>query len=192
VDGCLGAGKVADALEGSPNSWPDEAGFVGDDHGLDSVPDAKLGENSSDVAFHCAFTEIYLLSDLSVRQPPRDQAEYLALAGSEVVKPGLIREICGFGGWQEAFDQPAPAAQIRGLAVRWNSSVAISPRAPARTGRFSRAAPGRDQDLFARQLPLPAPCRLHRYRTDGGVCSHARDGGDRRRRMGFPSGARSS
>ena len=58
----------------SVHSRPDEAAFVGDDDGLDSVSDAKLGQNSSDVAFHCAFTEVHPLSDLGVRQPSRDES----------------------------------------------------------------------------------------------------------------------
>ena len=42
--------------------------------------------------------------------------------------------------------------------------------------RADGTAAGRDQDLPARQLPLPARCRLQEYRTGAAVSPHASDG----------------
>src|SRR5258705_572489 len=61
----------------------DQAGLVGEDHGLYPVPEVQLGEQVTHVGLHGGFTHPQFLGDLGVRLAPGDLYQYLALTVGE-------------------------------------------------------------------------------------------------------------
>ena len=57
----------------------DEAGFVGEDDGLDPVAGLEFHEDASDMGLHGRFGQTELIADLGVAQPGGDEGENLAL-----------------------------------------------------------------------------------------------------------------
>src|SRR5712692_10584644 len=71
----------------------DKPSLVGEDHRLDPVAQAELGQYPADVRLDRALDEVQARRDLRIGQPARDQREYFALASGqhvEHIKSGLV------------------------------------------------------------------------------------------------------
>src|SRR6266540_4505954 len=84
----------------------DEAGFVGEDDGLDAVSEVELAEDAGDVGFDGCFADEQGCGDLVVGLAFGDQLEHLELAVGQLVELGG-GGLPGWGAAGELFDQAA-------------------------------------------------------------------------------------
>jgi hypothetical protein len=82
-----------------------EAGFVGEDDGLDAVAEVELLQDAGDVGLGRVRTYDELVGDLGVREAASDEPQHLGFAGGQP-----FQLLAGRGrrrGAGEPFDQPA-------------------------------------------------------------------------------------
>src|SRR5580700_11412014 len=104
------AGPVG--LVGRGGAWGDQAGFVGEDDGLDAVAEAELGQDAADVDLHGALGQEQAGGDLAVGHAGGDAGEDVLLAvGEGLADLGAAVSGLGRGG-------AGVAAGFWGLRVR--------------------------------------------------------------------------
>jgi hypothetical protein len=86
-------------------AWLDDAGFVGQDDGLDPVAQAELGEQVAHVRFDGGLTDDEVGGDLGVGEAAGEAQRDAAFPGGQRCQPGR----CGLGvrrGAGEGVDEP--------------------------------------------------------------------------------------
>ena len=76
----------------------DEASLIGEDHRLDPVAQAELGQDPADVGLDRAFAEIEPGGDAPVGQAARDEPEHLALPFGQDVEALVLSALGGLSG----------------------------------------------------------------------------------------------
>src|ERR1039457_6675013 len=85
---------------------PDQAVLIRVDHGLDPVPQPELGQDPADVRLDRRLGNEEPLRYLAVRQPVRDQDQYLVLPLGEVIETRRRRSLPGRQHRRELVDEP--------------------------------------------------------------------------------------
>src|SRR6266545_1034294 len=82
-------GRASGRLRSPSRARRDQPPLVGEDDRLDTVARVELHQNAFDVGLDRRLLDHERRGDLAVRQTLRDELEDLALAGGQLVEPGI-------------------------------------------------------------------------------------------------------
>jgi Protein of unknown function (DUF1524) len=100
------------ASRGASGVALDQAGLVGQHHGLDAVAQVQLGEDPRDVGLHRRLGHVELFADLGVRQSAGHGAQHLQLARGQLrQRRHELRRLADRWPAHERLDQPARDAR---------------------------------------------------------------------------------
>jgi hypothetical protein len=123
-------GDRAERSRGSPLPGVDQAGIVGEYHGLDSVPQFQLGQEMGDVGLDRGRADIQVGRHFGVGVSTGHQAQHVHLPVRGQRSEAGDRPACGRG-----CQEPSPAATTRTPSASRSTGASLSrkPLAPVRS-----------------------------------------------------------